>query len=92
MAEKLYMTPTSPPVRAVLCTAKALGVELELIEVNLLEAEHMTPEYIKVSCKVGGLLDITVNAFHFLRAFITDFNTRPAGHNIAIIFPQGYQF
>jgi len=37
----------SPPVRSVLLTAKALGIELELRNVNLLEGEHLDSEYIK---------------------------------------------
>lgn len=49
MFPKLYMIPPSPPVRAVLCTANALGVNLELVQVNLREGEHLTPEFTKVS-------------------------------------------
>lgn len=49
MSPKLYMLPPSPPVRAVLCTANALGVDLELVTVNLREGDHLTPEYTKVS-------------------------------------------
>lgn len=44
----LYYIIVSPPARACLLTAKALGIELELKEVNLLNGEHLTPEFIKV--------------------------------------------
>lgn len=42
------MIDMSPPVRAVLLTAKAIGVELEHIQVDLSKGEHLTPEYLKV--------------------------------------------
>lgn len=38
----------SPPSRAVLLTAKAIGINLELKDINLLKGEHLTPEYRKV--------------------------------------------
>lgn len=44
----LYYLSLSPPVRSVLLTAKALGIELELKNVNLLEGEHLTSEFTKV--------------------------------------------
>lgn len=45
----LYMTPISPPVRAVLMTAAELGVELEEKKIDLLNGEHKSPEFVKVS-------------------------------------------
>lgn len=49
MTKKLYYLRLSPPARAVALTAAALGIELELIEVNLLAGEHYKPEFLKVS-------------------------------------------
>lgn len=49
MAPKLYMFKPSPPVRSVLLCAKALGVPLELKEVNLLKGEHLADEYLQVN-------------------------------------------
>lgn len=49
MAPKLYMILASPPVRAVLLCAKAIGLELELEEVDLFSGEHLKPEYLKVN-------------------------------------------
>lgn len=49
MTIDLYYLPGSAPCRAVLMTAKAVGVELNLKLVNLMNGEHMTPEYLKVS-------------------------------------------
>lgn len=45
----LYMHPVSPPSRAVLMTAAALGIELEQKSVDLLSFEHKKPEFLKVS-------------------------------------------
>lgn len=44
----LYYTDVSPPVRSVLLTSKALGLELDLKQVNLFAGEHLKPEYLKV--------------------------------------------
>lgn len=42
------MSPASPAVRAVQITAEALGVKLELKEVDFFKGEHMKPEFLKV--------------------------------------------
>lgn len=48
MAPKLYYIPISPPVRAVLMTANAVGIDLDLQKVDLFAKEHLNPEFIKV--------------------------------------------
>lgn len=48
MTVQLYYFPLSPPCRAVLLTVEAIGLEMELIEVNLMAGEHLTPEYEEV--------------------------------------------
>ncbi|XP_030378077.1 glutathione S-transferase 1 [Scaptodrosophila lebanonensis] len=45
----LYYATLSPPSRAVLLTAKAIGLELELRSINLLKGEHLTPEFVKLN-------------------------------------------
>ncbi|XP_061394187.1 glutathione S-transferase 1-like [Musca vetustissima] len=45
----LYMATLSPPSRAVMLTAKAIGLELEYKVVNLLAGEHLTPEFLKMN-------------------------------------------
>lgn len=45
----LYYVLLSPPCRSVLLTAAALGVELELKEIDLLGLEHLKPEFVEVS-------------------------------------------
>ncbi|XP_066254315.1 uncharacterized protein [Euwallacea similis] len=47
MAPKLYGIPASPPVRAVLMCAKVLGVELQLVPVNLLAFENMEDSFLQ---------------------------------------------
>uniref|UniRef100_A0A1I8PIY9 Uncharacterized protein n=1 Tax=Stomoxys calcitrans TaxID=35570 RepID=A0A1I8PIY9_STOCA len=43
----LYVNLTSPPSHAVVMTAKALGIELNIKVLDLYAGEHMTPEYLK---------------------------------------------
>lgn len=45
----LYMHITSPPCRAVLLTAAAIGLELEHKIINYFNAEQKSSEYMKVS-------------------------------------------
>lgn len=46
---KLFHNEMSPPSRAVLLTAKALGIEMETQEVDLENQENLTPEFLQVS-------------------------------------------
>ncbi|ALC40878.1 CG5224 [Drosophila busckii] len=45
----LYYAPRSPPCRAVLLTAAALGVELDLRVVNVKAGEHKSEEFLKLN-------------------------------------------
>lgn len=45
---RLYYNEMSPPSRAVLLTARALGVEMERQEVDLESKENLTPEFLQV--------------------------------------------
>ncbi|KAH0820124.1 hypothetical protein GEV33_002665 [Tenebrio molitor] len=49
MAPTVYMVHPSPPVRAVLMTAKAIGLELDLKEINLVDGDHLKPEFLKIN-------------------------------------------
>ena len=44
----VYVTDGSAPSRAVLLTAAALGVEVEVRQIDLLNGEQYTPEFVKV--------------------------------------------
>ncbi|KAM8703099.1 hypothetical protein ACLKA7_005431 [Drosophila subpalustris] len=44
-----YYLSASAPCRSVLMTAKAVGVELNKKELNLLEGEHLKPEFVKIN-------------------------------------------
>nr|XP_032515655.1 glutathione S-transferase 1-like isoform X2 [Danaus plexippus plexippus] len=46
---KLYYLPPSPPCRAVMMTARALGLDLDLVLTNIMEGQHMTPEFLKMN-------------------------------------------
>lgn len=43
-----FYLPGSAPCRSVWLTAKAVGVELNLIETQLHQGDHMKPEFLKV--------------------------------------------
>ncbi|XP_017785713.1 PREDICTED: glutathione S-transferase 1 [Nicrophorus vespilloides] len=49
MALRLYTTAVGPPSRAVLLCEKAIGLNLEHIEINLLQGDHMSPELVKMN-------------------------------------------
>nr|APX61028.1 putative glutathione S-transferase epsilon class member 1 [Leptinotarsa decemlineata] len=49
MAPKLYSTILSPCVRAVLLCAKALGVELEIVEVDVVNGDQLKNEFLKLN-------------------------------------------
>ncbi|KAF2901364.1 hypothetical protein ILUMI_04822 [Ignelater luminosus] len=46
---KLYLFNGSPGVRSVLITAKAIGIDLELHQVDFFKQEHLSPEYLKIN-------------------------------------------
>ena len=45
----LYYTLGSAPCRSVMMTAKMVGVELNLKEVNLMAGEQMKPEFLAIN-------------------------------------------
>jgi glutathione S-transferase len=49
MALDLYYTPFSSPCRAVMLTAEAIGISLNLIKVDLFGGEQLKPEYEQVT-------------------------------------------
>ncbi|CAH0546311.1 unnamed protein product [Brassicogethes aeneus] len=49
MSPKLYMTPASSPVRSVLLVAEAINLNLENLEVNLMDQDQLTPEFLKIN-------------------------------------------
>jgi len=44
----LYYLPPSPPCRTVLLLAKMLNIEFDLRAINVLEGDHMKPEFVQV--------------------------------------------
>ncbi|KAH8310312.1 hypothetical protein KR044_000674, partial [Drosophila immigrans] len=44
-----YYAPPSAPCRAVMMAAKALGIELNKKTLNLMEGEHLKPEFVKIN-------------------------------------------
>lgn len=46
---KLYYLTASPPARAVLLGIRNLGLNVELIKLDLFKQEHLRPEFIKLN-------------------------------------------
>ncbi|XP_053677663.1 glutathione S-transferase 1-like [Anopheles nili] len=46
---KLYTAKLSPPGRAVELTAKALGLKLDIIPINLIAGDHLKEEFVKMN-------------------------------------------
>ncbi|XP_017769313.1 PREDICTED: glutathione S-transferase 1-1-like [Nicrophorus vespilloides] len=49
MAPKLYTTDLSPPARGVVLTEKALGIKLDHVHLDLMNGDHVKPEFIKMN-------------------------------------------
>jgi glutathione S-transferase len=56
MTISLYYTPASSPCRAVIMTANAAGVKLNLKYLDLFKGEHMSEQFLKV-CGVINLVN-----------------------------------
>lgn len=50
MAIELYSADFSPPCNAVIFTAKELAIDLKITNINLFAGEHLTPDFLRVSC------------------------------------------
>nr|QGA89197.1 glutathione S-transferase delta 1 [Periplaneta americana] len=49
MPRDLYYLPTSAPCRSVLLTAKAVGVDLNLVHTDLVQGAHLKPDFLKMN-------------------------------------------
>lgn len=49
MTLKLFYMPISPPARAVLLAIRNLGLDVELVSLNLFAAENLAPEFLKLN-------------------------------------------
>ncbi|XP_056649156.1 glutathione S-transferase 1-like isoform X4 [Diorhabda sublineata] len=49
MVPKLFASNVSPAVRSTLMTIKALGIDVEIIPVNMSIGEHLRPDYLKMN-------------------------------------------
>uniref|UniRef100_A0A2S2QC86 Glutathione S-transferase 1 n=1 Tax=Sipha flava TaxID=143950 RepID=A0A2S2QC86_9HEMI len=49
MPVDFYYTPGSPPCRAVMLCAKALGLEMNMKLLDLHHGEHLKPEFVKIN-------------------------------------------
>ncbi|PRD32899.1 UNVERIFIED_CONTAM: Glutathione S-transferase 1-1 [Trichonephila clavipes] len=60
MTIDVYLAPASGPCRAVLMTAKYLGVDVNQKMVDLMTGEQLKPEYLKVSLLALGSYGIGI--------------------------------
>lgn len=67
MTIDFFYKPGSAPCRSVWLTSKAVGVELNLIETDLHNGDHMKPEYLKVN----DYSDWHINLIQFTRRSMT---------------------
>ncbi|XP_054159967.1 uncharacterized protein LOC128958177 [Oppia nitens] len=49
MTIDLYFLQLSPPARAVLMTCKQLGIDVNVINLDFIKGEHLSPEYVKLN-------------------------------------------
>lgn len=59
----LYYFPPSPPCRSVLMLGKALRINFNLKNVNIMAGEHITPEFLKVTTYVFSLCILFVKMY-----------------------------
>ncbi|KPJ12892.1 Glutathione S-transferase 1 [Papilio machaon] len=79
MVLKLYKSDASPPVRAVLMTIEAANIpNVEMIDVNVLEGDHLKEEYLKEPLFYKGeksfkqeSLDKIKSGYEFSEKFLT---------------------
>ncbi|KAJ8924596.1 hypothetical protein NQ315_000746 [Exocentrus adspersus] len=90
MAPKLYIDKLSPPCRAVLMCGRAIGLDMDIVEVNLLGGEHLKPEFLKLPILLGNVRHVVeeharaVNeAYGFINTFLQQ-NKYIASDNLSI--------
>ncbi|KOC60417.1 Glutathione S-transferase 1-1 [Habropoda laboriosa] len=90
MTVDLYYTPLSSPCRAVLLTAEAIGLSLNLKEIDLFSGEHLKPEYEQYPVVFGNATEYNEErykslqgAFEVLDKFL-DGQDYAAGRNLTI--------
>ncbi|XP_002130701.2 glutathione S-transferase 1-like [Ciona intestinalis] len=49
MGIELYFSPPSPPCRSVLMTLNALGLEYEIVQVDIFVGAHLEPDYLAIN-------------------------------------------
>ncbi|ENN79727.1 hypothetical protein YQE_03783, partial [Dendroctonus ponderosae] len=77
MAVKLYGSIISPPTRAVLMCAKALGVDLKLIPIDLVASEQISEDFMKINpCHTIPVLEdddgFIVTDSHVINEYLVD--------------------
>lgn len=69
MAPRVFVTIVSPAVRATLLTTHALGINIEMEEIDLSNKEQFKPSFLKVDFKFIADISIAVTAVNQRRFF-----------------------
>lgn len=92
MTIDLYYMPASAPCRSIRMAAAALGIELNLIEIDLLKGQHMTPEYLAINPQhtIPTLVDngFVLSESRAILAYLAD---RNGGAGASTIYPTDPQ-
>ena len=84
----LYYVPISPPCRAVMMTAFAVGVDVNLKIVDLLGGEQMKPEFLKIN-RQHNVPTIDDNGFHLNESrAICAYLVNQYGQKVAQLYPE----
>lgn len=84
MAPTLYYVPGSAPCRAVLLSAKALNLDLDLKLVDLHHGEHLKPEYLKVT-KTSRMFTHSLPTYCYLLPTLSVININISINNDALM-------
>ncbi|GLV39867.1 uncharacterized protein CBL_08069 [Carabus blaptoides fortunei] len=76
MAPIVYHTDISPPGRAVLLTASALGLDVDVREVDIFAKQHLTKEFLKFNCGLYYYIRLKMSIFDNCLQSINRMNRR----------------
>lgn len=86
---KLYTIKLSPPGRAVELTGKALGLEFDIVPINLIAGDHLKPEFRKLNPQhTIPLIDDNGTIVYDSHAIIVYLVTKYGGKHLETLYPS----
>lgn len=89
---KLYYLPPSPPCRSVMMVARVLGIDLDLVVTNIMEGQHMTPEFLKVNRRWYWMCNVLEILFQIIIGTYKGSLILVSGFNFFFAFIIGIKF